>query len=471
MRLNPLLRTVQTASIRRCYHCSFQKTRHGGDLVLALPGGQRIDAASLGETARRPLRELLAFRHIERPRDLPLAALLELCQLLGLAEGLIRDPNQREDGVRAIQRAVERELARVVQTQQLVSRGLLLWNSALLEGAVLNDVQRTLDAYKHLLEGLRPFTTVGKLKNLRLTAAEFAAQRPARQLQAELEAFADLVQDLQPLTAYLTTAQAVLPTEHPFRTTVQTAQNAYLAALRDPQRRSAPELRAQVRAALLHLKQTYATDYVALHREARLSATQDEAKKRLSNASHLHHMRVLAHISLLPRAQLDAFQAELGRLTPCFGLSVDDLRDSPVCPRCGYRPIEEPTPEGVATALTRLATELETLFTSWVGALRENLCDPLVTDSLALWNDAALRGSIRAVRDGEPLPDPLPAAWAVAVNTILAGLERLNLSRDDLLTAIGSAPLTCDEFEARVRQFLATQLQGRDPKRVRLVLT
>ena len=441
-----------------------------GDLVLALPGGQRVDSSTLGDAAKRPLRELLLFRHIERPRDLPLAALLEVFQLLGLAEGLIRDPNQREDGVRALQGAVERELDRTVQTQQLVSRGLLLWNSALLEGAVLSEAQRTLDAYKRTLEGLRPFNTVGKLKNLRLTAAEIAAQRPARQLQTELEEFAGLVNDLQPLTAYLTTAQVVLPTEHPFRATVQTAQQTQLATLRDPQQRHATGLRAQLLADLTRLKQTYAAALVSLHREARLSATQDDAKKRLSTDSRLLQLRVLAHISLLPRAQLDAFQADLGRLSPCFGLSVDDLRDSPVCPRCGYRPIEEPTAERVEAALNRLAAELTTLYASWLAALRENLSDPLATDSLALWNDAAMRGSIRAVRDGAPLPDPLPAPWAAAVNTILAGLERLNLGRDDLLAAIGSAPLTRDEIETRLRRFLDTQLHGRDPKRVRIVV-
>ncbi len=441
-----------------------------GELVLALPGGQRIDSSTLGDAIRRPLRELLAFRHIERPRDLPLAALLELFQILGLAEGLIRDPNQREDGVRVLQSAVEHALAQVVQTQQIISRGLLLWNSALLEGPALGDAQRALDGYKRMLEGLRPFTTVGKLKNVRLAPEEIAAQSPVRQLQTSLESFAGLVHELQPLAAYLTTAQAVLPIEHPFRTTVQAAQNAQLALLRDPQRRDTPGIRAQLLAELTHLRHTYATAYVALHRTARLSATQDDAKKHLSDASHLRHLRVLAHITLLPRTQLDTFQADLGRLKPCFGLSVDDLRDGPVCPRCGYRPIEEPTTEPVDAALIRLSAELDTQYATWLGALRENLSDPIATHSLELWDDAAIRGSIRDVRDGGPLPDPLPTAWATAANAILAGLERLNLSRDDLLAAMGSAPLTREELEARLRRLLDTKLQGRDPRRVRIVV-
>jgi hypothetical protein len=149
---------------------------------------------------------------------------------------------------------------------------------------------------------------------------------------------------------------------------------------------------------------------------------------------------------------------------------VDDLRDGPVCPRCGYRPIEEPTTEPVDAALTRLSAELDARYATWLDALRENLSDPIATNSLDLWDDAAIRGSIRDVRDGGPLPDPLPTAWATAANAILAGLERLNLSRDDLLAAMGSTPLTREELEARLRRLLDTKLQGRDPRRVRIVV-
>jgi len=50
--------------------------------------------------------------------------------------------------VRRMQQTVERELERTVQTQHLVGQGLLLWHSAVLEGAVLAEVQRTLADYK-----------------------------------------------------------------------------------------------------------------------------------------------------------------------------------------------------------------------------------------------------------------------------------------------------------------------------------
>jgi energy-coupling factor transporter ATP-binding protein EcfA2 len=441
-----------------------------GDIVLALPGNQRVDAGSFGEAVKRPLRDLLAFRHIERPRDLPLAALLALFQTLGLVEGLIRDPNQRDEGVRQMQQTVERELERTVQTQHLVGQGLVLWHSAVLEGAVLAEVQRMLADYKAFLEGLRPFTTVGKLKNLRLDPADITAQAAGRQLQGELHDFAALLRDLQPLTAYLTTAQEVLPAGHEFRTRVQTLQTEQLAVLRDPQRRTEGGVRTRLLNELATRKQDYADLYVALHQAARLNTTQDDRKKHMLNHPQLAHLRTLAHIALLPRTQLDTWQNDIGRLVPCFGLHSGELRDNPICPRCGFRPIEELRSETVEAALARLEHELAQMYDAWLATLRDNLHDPIASEGLELWDDAAIRGSIREFRDGADLPEPLPSGWAPAVNEILGGLERVPIVQDDLLAALGSTPMTREEFERRVKQFLDQQMQGRDVRKVRIVV-
>jgi hypothetical protein len=441
-----------------------------GDLVLVLPGNQRVDAGSLHEAIRRPLRDLLTFRHIERPRDLPLASLLVLFRLLGLAEGLMHDPNQREKGVRQLQQAVERELETTVQTQRLVGQGLVLWNSAVLEGAALAEVQRTLADYKTFLESLRPYQTVGKLKNLRLPPEQIEAQAIGRQIQSDLNAFSSLLQDLQPLTAYLSTAQEVLPVGHAFRSKVQAMQSEHLAVLRDPQQRTEVGVRSQLLQELKALKREYAESYVSLHQAARLNTIQDDTKKRLLSHPYLAHLRSLAHITLLPRMQLDTWQNDIGQLQPCFGLNADDLHDTPICPRCSFRPIEERRNEQVEAALMRLETELEQMHQEWLTALRENLHDPIASNGLELLDDAAIRGSIRNFRDGADLPESLSSAWTTAVNEVLEGLEKLTLSQGALLSALGSTPLSCEDFERRVKQFLDEQMRGHDARKVRIVI-
>jgi hypothetical protein len=247
-------------------------------------------------------------------------------------------------------------------------------------------------------------------------------------------------------------------------------QTEQLAVLRDPQRRTEGGVRTRLLNELATRKQDYADLYVALHQAARLNTTQDDRKKHMLNHPQLAHLRTLAHIALLPRTQLDTWQNDIGRLVPCFGLHSGELRDNPICPRCGFRPIEELRSETVEAALARLEHELAQMYDAWLATLRDNLHDPIASEGLELWDDAAIRGSIREFRDGADLPEPLPSGWAPAVNEILGGLERVPIVQDDLLAALGSTPMTREEFERRVKQFLDQQMQGRDVRKVRIVV-
>lgn len=120
--------------------------------------------------------------------------------------------------------------------------------------------------------------------------------------------------------------------------------------------------------------------------------------------------------------------------------------------------------------LTRLEHELAQSYDAWLAALRANLNDPIASEGVDLWDNAAIRGSIRAFCDGADLPEPLPQGWTPAVNAILGGLERLTLTGDGLLAALGSTPMTREEFEQWVKQFLDQQMQGRDARKMRIVV-
>jgi hypothetical protein len=64
---------------------------HSGDIVLSL-AGRKIDAASIDQFAKLGIAEVSEFKNVERPRDLPLGPLQDLCEILGVAKGLIVNP-------------------------------------------------------------------------------------------------------------------------------------------------------------------------------------------------------------------------------------------------------------------------------------------------------------------------------------------------------------------------------------------
>src|SRR4029077_13923655 len=102
-----------------------------GNIALSV-AGQKLDAAHLGEATKMPLDQLVAFKHVEKPKGLPLAELVALFDLLGLAEGLIRNENTHEEAVKQLHTKANELIERVVTISQHVQTALPCWGSELI---------------------------------------------------------------------------------------------------------------------------------------------------------------------------------------------------------------------------------------------------------------------------------------------------------------------------------------------------
>lgn len=90
---------------------------YAGEITLALPG-RKIDAGNLEEATKVGIADLVNWKFIERPKELPLVALTELFQLLELPTGLIKDANQHTLAIGQLQKRVADELDRLVMTRK-----------------------------------------------------------------------------------------------------------------------------------------------------------------------------------------------------------------------------------------------------------------------------------------------------------------------------------------------------------------
>jgi energy-coupling factor transporter ATP-binding protein EcfA2 len=166
-----------------------------GNITLSL-AGKKLDAANLSEAGKTPLEQLLAFKHIEKPKGLPLAELVALFDLLGLAEGLLRNPDTHEEAVKQLRSKANELTEKVVTVAQHVQAGLPCWGSELIPAEDRDRQRQNLDALKGFLEGLQAINTPGKLKNFTKGVAEVQAQAAHLDLVKEIEDLNGLVQEL-----------------------------------------------------------------------------------------------------------------------------------------------------------------------------------------------------------------------------------------------------------------------------------
>ncbi|MBU1223667.1 MAG: ATP-binding protein [Gammaproteobacteria bacterium] len=442
---------------------------YSGDIVLAITG-DKIDSGKLTLLAERSLDELKQFKHLEAPKEINVAVLRSLFELLGLSPGLAQLATQgSEEPVKQLQESVSALVRRVLAASTDMQGRLTFWGQSLLREEEVRDWRARLDALKGFTESLAPYNTVGKLKNLRIGSDDINAQKKNLEVLAAVERLLGLVTELGGTAAYLSQAEMVLPGDHPWVKQAQTARTDILAKLSAD--RTAQHSN-DYRQTLGQLKKDYVTAYITSHSKARLGVAEDKTKTALRKDSRLVAMRALAGISLMPTSQLTVFEEKLDNLKSCYQLSDSELVASPFCPHCSYKPANESLPFGVAAnALTQLDDELDRLLAGWQQTLLDNLDDPIIQANLDLLK-AAARTLIQSFMASKTLPDPVTPDFVSAVQEALSGLEKIAITSDDIKNALlhGGSPATPDDLRKRFETFLNERCKGKDATKLRFVV-
>ena len=296
---------------------------HSGDIVLSL-AGKKVDAAGIDQFAKVGIAEVTEFKHIDRPRDLPLGPLQDLCDLLDVPKGLIVNPANRDDGVAKIQQRAGELLGKVVAAQARVAE-LIFWGRPILSDQEQKDWKDRLGSLKGFLESLQPFNTSGKLKNFPHDSAAVLGQKPAIELSREVDELGVVLQQTNPLTSYLGKAEALLDASHPWQDAVRTARADLMAKIASPKQRSEADFKRLLTQTLGDLKTKYQDAYLAAHERARLGANDDKRKANLAKDSRLAQIQKIANVEMMPTPQLRDFENKLFALKTCFQLGRPDL--------------------------------------------------------------------------------------------------------------------------------------------------
>ncbi len=444
---------------------------YSGDLVLSIPG-KKFDATRLPQLAATSIDELAHFKHIERPKDWNLPALKALFELPGLTPGMAQLVTQgKEEPVQQLQKAISAVVEKLVLVQQSLQSGLPFWGRNLLAEEEAAQLRDRLDQTKTFLESLQAYSSPGKLKNFRYDAQEVKRHEDGLKALSELESLQELVSDLGPLASYLSTAEAVLPTDHEWVERMKATRDAVLAQVSDPAQRTSSAFRQQTLHKLTDLKKSYVHAYLAMHTRARLGVNEDKRKSALMGDERLKTLSRLSTIDLMPRQHLTDFQNRLAGLKSCFALTEQDLDASPVCPHCSFRPGTEAPAAPAATVLEHLDTELDKLLEDWTQTLLANLEDPTTRGNLDLLKPEP-RKLVDAFLKERKLSEELGQDFIHALQEVLSGLVKVAVKTEDLRAALlkGGSPATPAEMKKRFEEYLDELTKGNEPGKVRIVL-
>jgi len=442
-----------------------------GDIVVAIPGA-KLDASMVKEMAACRIADLENFKHLERPKDWDVAAIRAVFELLELTPGMAQMVTQGQDApVTQLQTAVAQAVGRIVLVQRDLQTGLEFWEGSLVAQSHSEALQSQLQRTKDFLEGLQAYNTPGKLKNLRFSVDDVEVHIVGLRSVREIEDLRTLVQGLGASATYFSKAEEVLPVGHEWIVEMRQAREDILARMKDPEKRNEEGFRKRVQQRLTELQRDFVKTYLSLHSKARLGANDDKRKQRLLEDDRLAKLRKLVSIELMPRQQLVEFQERLASLKSCFALTENDLRVSPVCPHCGFRPVLEPLDRAAGIELTALEADLERLADTWTQTLLSNLNDPSTQQNLQLVSSEA-RGRIAEFVEQQVFPEDLGEEFVQSVTEVLSSLIKITARVEDVRAALleGGSPATPEELRRRFEEYVNRLTKGKEPGKVRIVL-
>jgi len=444
---------------------------YSGDIVLSIPG-KKFDATGLPQLAATGMDELIRFKHLEQPKEWNLPALKALFELLGMTPGMALLVTQgKDEPVQNLQQAVGKIVRRIVMTQQTLREGLSFWGFDLLAGTDLASQISGLDDAKSFFESLQTYSSPGKLKNFRYSAPEVLTHEKSVKALDELDAVREFILDHSPTASWLSTAEAVLPTEHDWVDHMKTTRLDVLETLKQANLTALASQSQSIGAKLHKLKKEYTIAYIGLHTKARLGVNDDRRKVGLLNDQRLQTLLKLASIDLMPRQQLTDFQNRLAGLKSCFALTEQNLDASPICPHCGFRPSVETLALAGSQMIDQMDDQLDTMVKGWTSTLLSNLEDPITQANMDLLKIDD-REPLEAFIQSKELPTPLDSNFVHALKEVLSGLVKVTVKTQALQQAlqVTDGPATPGEMKKRFEEYIDQLTKGKDPAKVRIVL-
>lgn len=429
---------------------------HSGDIVISFPGNE-INATNLDEMHRMPIQDLINFKYIRRPGKFPLKELLALFNHLKINETLMRLPDQRPEGISAMNKAAGERIEVIARLLYDLGQGIKSFGVDLLNQAERDEYRKKLDAYKAFLERLSYYNTPAKLANFKATEEEIAGFSEIDEIIAKIKRLSEFKSTIDPLAGYLQQAEIIMSESEWAQKVKGFRTNTLLPTLGSGDVSSADQkkLGGEIR----NLQREYIETYIELHRKHRLNAEQDNRKKQLMQDSKLDTLKKLKEIRLMPKSELDTFINRVANLRTCYSLDKGMLENEPICSSCGFKPAEERIV--TAGAIDELREQLETLHSQWQENLHTTLQDPSVTKNFELLKPY-VRKRVEDFMQSKTLPDDLDSEFVNAIIEVLSNMKRVDIHIEDLSKAMleGGSPCTVEDLRRRFERFLHSQTLG-----------
>ena len=445
---------------------------YGGHCVLVAGDGKHYDAGNMEALCKISPLDIYHFKRLEKPKSMNRQMLMRLFDAYGISTGLLASESTLNAAHDSLQKVAKEKSEAAWTMKNFLNKQYTLWGNTIIPTGKATQLADRITAVHTIGDDIRSrFTTVPKLKNFDYDDEKIQALEnglAAIEIGERVKQFRD---ELLDICAYIEAAEGKLPEDSELLSAFAQEKSAY------------QELQARLLEddfdieetddlviALTDLKKKYITWYMAEHKAYRLDHAASMKKGSVQQSATWKALQTLKGISgILPTSQLSDLSNQLTALKTCYELTEPEMDKQADCPHCHFNPADN-TGNPVHGRLEAIEDKADEILIKWTETLHSSLEDPMLEDQKALLSKNARAAIDKFLQTGH-LPIPVDQQFINSVNSMLSGLESLEVHMDKLQEVMTSwGPCTPEDFKAKLTQWIDGQTSGKDTSKVRIVI-
>ena len=442
---------------------------YSGNAVITLKNGTALTASELESLPKIPVIDIYEFKYITKPKDVQLAELVRLYELLELPTGLISKPSQREAGLVQMLAKSQTAANSAVRAHSKLNGEFELWGEPLISDHIAQAYKKAVANVRETFSNFsNRFNTVAKLNNFTYTMEQIeqlGKDMAVVKIVLEYETFkndcsADVgyMMNLERMELPKSLVDAISDAKENFR------------EIRDdiPEDMNGEFSAAEAIDVLSIVKAQYIDLYFSEHQKKRLGLSDGKRKGELISSGKLANLKRLKSIDILSPSKLDGIEKDLSRLKVCFELTVEMLKTTHFCTKCHFLMGEGDLP--VKGKLDELDERMDNLLAEWTTTLMNTVSDPLVLD-LKKYLTPDQQSALNAFLKAKTLPEKIDTFFIGAIEALLQGFEPVTINASELIDKIDAiGPCDVDTFKARVAAVVDGYTKGKDKEKLRIIV-
>ena len=445
---------------------------YGGHCILVAENGQRYDAGNMEALCKISPMDIYNFKRLEKPKSMNRQMLMRLFDAYGISSGLLASESTYATALESLLKIAQEKVDAAWNMKNFLQKHYNLWGNTIIPMGTANQLIEKITAVHQIGDDIRSrFTTVAKMKNFDYDDVKLKQLEDgiaAITIGERVKQFRD---DLLDICNYIETAETKLPETSELRPAFaeqKTAYQAVQAQLLEDDWDS--EETDDVVLAMTDLKKKYIEWYMAEHKAYRLDHAGSTKKGAIQQSTTWKSLISLKGIhGILPTSQLMDLTGQLVALKTCYELTEPEMQKQADCPHCHFNPADNDS-KPVHGRLGQIEDKADEVLNGWTNTLKSALEDPMLEEQKTLLGKNACATIDKFLQSGH-LPIPVDQQFIDSVNSMLSGLESLEVHMDKLQAVMTSwGPCTPEDFKQKLAQWVDSQTSGKDKSKVRIVI-